>query len=281
MTDDDDLTSTTTPDRATSPSRTTTTTDLHDLLTRVAAGEVDPVEAARRLDEHPAAPTLDHVAAVSHQGVTGVLVEAAGVRLQLIADPTVSTAVADGVHRVRQEQDRLVFELPGREDRFEPGWHWGRLRTDWPYWSTERVALRVNPALAVQLELQACEATVRGLRAPLEVRCLTSAVTVLDHDGPLRAAITTGSAKIEARLTGPDDSVSADMSSVKLTLLPGSDTTLTTRAEMGSLKVSGAQVRHGHDELSGLLAAGTAVAGSGAGAVAVSVRMGSTKVSVL
>lgn len=269
-------------DAPTPPSNTA----LHDLLTKVASGELDPAEAARRLDEDPTAPTLDRLTVRSHQGVAGIRVEAVGVNLQVIADPTVTTAVADGPHRVHQEDDTLVFDLPGQrrgEDRYEatPSWQWGRFRLDWPYGSGERVTLRVNPDLAVTLELQACKVTVRGLHAALDLRSMNCSVGILGHHGPLTAAITTGSAQIEAVLTGPSDSVTTDMGSVKLTLLPGSDTLITSHAEMGSLKVAGPSVRNGHDDLSGLHSTSTAAAGAGTGRLEVSVRMGSAKVTIL
>lgn len=259
--------------------------DLHDLLTRVASGELDPAEAARLLDDDPQAPTVDHSPPTAFDGITGVTITATGVRLSVLADPTVTTAVADGPHTVRQDGDRLVFELPGRErgaDGFEltPRLQWGRFRVDWPYGSGERVAMRVNPALAVVLETTACDAAVRGLQAELDARCQSSSLNVLEHDGPLRGALATGSARIEARLRGPGDSLAVDMGSLKLTLLPGSDTTIDARTEMGSLKVVGPRVGGGHDDVGGLHTLGTTVVGAGTGRLAIAVRMGSAKVTL-
>jgi hypothetical protein len=259
--------------------------DLHDLLTRVASGELDPAEAARLLDDDPRAPTVDHGPLGSYDGIAGISVGATGVRLTVVADPTVATAVADGPHKVHQDGDRLVFELPGRErgnDGFEttPRWQWGRMRLDWPYGSGERVALRVNPALPLDLVLTACDASVRGLRAALTVAEFSSSLTVTDHDGPLRGTVSTSSAKVEAVLRGDDDALSCDMGSLKLTLLPGSDTTMTASAEMGSVKVAGAGARAGSDDVPGLRTTTTATAGAGHGRLAVTVRMGSAKVTL-
>lgn len=257
--------------------------DLHDVLTRVANGELDPADAARLLDEDPQAPTVDRVSPATHDGVTGIAVGATGVRLTVVADPTVATAVADGPHKVRQDGDRLVFELPGRErgpDGFEvtPRWQWGRMRLDWPYGSGERVALRVNPALPLSLTLTACDASVRGLRAALDVAAASGALVVSDHHGPLRGTCSASSAKIEAVLSGDDDALSCDMGSLKLSLLPGSDTTLTASAEMGAVKVSGAGVRAGSDDLPGLHTTSTASVGAGRGRLTIAIRMGAAKV---
>ena len=181
--------------------------ELHDLLAQVASGELDPAEAARRLDEDPTAPTVDTAPLPSYTGITGVVITGVGVRLHVVADPSVATAVADGPHLVRQDDDRLVFDLPGRarrEDGFAatPRWQWGKMRIDWPYGSGERVTVRVNPALSLRLELTACDANVRGMRSALEVGCFSSSLGVVDHDGPLTGTITTGSARIDAVLRG-------------------------------------------------------------------------------
>lgn len=286
MTGDDDLTY---PHSVSDSSRSDhprSAGGLHDLLTQVAAGELDPAEAARLLDQDPNAPTLDQGAVPSYQSISAISINAVGVRLQVFADPTVASAVAEGPHLVHQDGSRLVFDLPGRargEDGFEanPRWQWGKLRVDWPYGSGERVVVRVNPALALQLELKACDTTVRGLRAALEVSAFSSSINVLDHDGPLSGAITTGGARIESVFSGAADSLTVDMGSLKLTVLPGSDTTMTARSEMGSLKVVGPRVRESHDELTGLHSSGSAVVGAGTGRLDVSVRMGSAKVTVI
>jgi hypothetical protein len=278
--DNDPTLSTSAP--GTVPGRTLPTGRLHDLLEQVAAGDLDPGEAARLLDEDPDAPTVDRDLAGT--GVGAVTVSATGVHLTVYADPSVATAVAEGPHLVRQEGDRLVFELPGRsrhEDGFEvnPRWMWGRFRLDWPYGQGERVVLRVNPALPLRLDLQASAAHVRGTRAPVEFGCFSGSLTLVDHVGPLQGTITTGSARIEAVLRGADDKLSCDMGSVRLTLLPGSDTTVSTRAEMGSLKlVGGSPVRRGSE--GGLAQTGSAVVGPGHGRLEVAVRMGSAKVTL-
>lgn len=257
--------------------------ELHDLLAQVASGELDPAEAARRLDEDPTAPTVDTAPLPSYTGITGVVITGVGVRLHVVADPSVATAVADGPHLVRQDDDRLVFDLPGRarrEDGFAatPRWQWGKMRIDWPYGSGERVTVRVNPALSLRLELTACDANVRGMRSALEVGCFSSSLGVVDHDGPLTGTITTGSARIDAVLRGGSDALSCDMSSLKLTLLPGSDTTMAAQAEMGSIKVVGPTTGQPRADSPGPRTSTRAVVGAGTGRLEVAVRMGSAKV---
>ena len=99
-----------TPDAGTDP--------LRELLARVAAGEVGPDEAARLLDEDPTAPTHDRssdLPAFPSGSVTAVMIKAGGVKLTVVADPTVDTLVADGPHALRQDGPTLVLEAPGAD----------------------------------------------------------------------------------------------------------------------------------------------------------------------
>ncbi len=259
--------------------------DLHDLLTRVADGSLDPADASRLLDPQrrggaDAAQTDPTSSRRSEPAVQGVTVTANGVRLAVVADPSVATAVAEGPHELWQDGDRLHLELPGRAatDAARRRWQFGSVRIDWPYGSGERVRLRVNPALELRLELTACDAKVRGTRGPLQVGCFSGSITVTDHDGPLSGTVTTGSARIEAVLRGAQDTFSCDMGSLQLTLLPGSDTRIVGYSDMGSVKISGTEVTTGPDARTGLGTASHAVVGAGTGHLMVGVRMGSAKV---
>ncbi len=263
---------------------------LRDVLTRVAIGDLDPQTAAALLQQAPgpaAAAGDPGRSAVRPEdrpresAVAGLTISATGVRVTVVPDPSVATVLAEGPHQIHQEGDRLVLELPDRPidpDGFtvRPGWQWGKLRVDWPL----RVGkVRVNPALPIRLDLTASDAQVRGTRAPLEFGCLSGSLNITDHRGPLRGTVTTGSARIEAQLSAADDALSCDMSSLKLTLLAGSDTTVTATAEMGAVKFAdGKAVRTRPDDITGLRGTTTATVGSGRGALAIAVRMGSGKV---
>lgn len=68
------------------------------------------------------------------------------------------------------------------------------------------------------------------------------------------------------------------MSSLKLTLLPGSDTTMAAQAEMGSIKVVGPTTGQPRADSPGPRTSTRAVVGAGTGRLEVAVRMGSAKV---
>jgi len=262
------------------PGNPATTSDpLRDLLTRVAAGEVDPAEAARLLDEDPATPTLDRTSDLpaSPSGrVTALIIKAGGVKLTVVADPTVDTLVADGPHTLRQDGPTLVLEAPGADGwKTQPapkylGWV---PNVVWTAGRGEKVHVRVNPALPLTVDATASAVEIVGTRSSLTLGGSASSVKVRDHVGSLSM----GSAAVVGTITGPSD-FSCELGSLDLRLDRGSDATVTAFAEMGSLKVAGGDA--GSDTSFDGTASRTVVAGAGTHPFGITVRMGSASIVV-
>ena len=251
---------------------------LRDVLSRVAAGELDPAEAARLLDDDPTVPTIDRLASAADLVVN---VEAMGVKLRVIADPSVATAIADGPHRVTQGADgTLRFDLPGRTNpgdagyQVEPRRFFGLLPSQW-HGSGERITLRVNPLARLSLALTACSAEISGTTGELAFTCTSSSVRISEHRGALRGVTTMSSTNIGAVVTGPS-SLSCELGSLNLRLGAGSDVTLTASCEMGSVKVAGA--RTAKEAFAGNTNS-TEIIGAGTHVFELSVRMGSANVA--
>ena len=264
----------------------TDTDSLRDLLARVAAGEVDPAEAARLLDEDPTAPTVDRtdrttdLTAFPSAGVGAVMIKVGGVKLTVVADPTVDTLVADGPHALRQDGPTLVLEAPG-----EGGW-----RTQAPpkylgwvpnvVWTAgrgEKVHVRVNPSLPLTVDATASAVEIVGTRSSLTLGGSASSVKVRDHVGSIHGTLSMGSAAVVATITGPSD-LTCELGSIDLRLERGSDATVTAFAEMGSLQISGGTV--GSDVSYDGTASRTVVAGAGTHPFGITVRMGSASIVV-
>jgi hypothetical protein len=247
---------------------------LRDLLTRVASGELDPADAARILDEDPTAPTLDHPEP-TRGPVASVQIRAGGVKLVVVADPSVDTAVADGPHSVRHDGTALVIEAPHAEGyRVEPpprflGW----VPTVWTGGRGERVTVRVNPRLPLTIDATACSVDVSGIHADLTLAGMSSSVKVRDHRGPVHGTVTMGSTTVVGDITGPSSLV-CELGSVNLRLTGGSDVVLTASAELGSVKVAGAKPTSLHDGS----ARHVMTVGAGSNPFDVTVRMGSISV---
>jgi hypothetical protein len=259
------------------------TDSLRDLLTRVAAGEIDAAEAARLLDEDASAPTLDRTSDLpaSPSGrVTALIIKAGGVKLTVVADPTVDTLVADGPHTLRQDGPTLVLEAPGADGwKTQPapkylGWV---PNVVWTAGRGEKVHVRVNPALPLTVDATASAVEIVGTRSSLTLGGSASSVKVRDHVGSLHGTLSMGSAAVVGVITGPSD-FSCELGSVDLRLDRGSDVTVTAFAEMGSLKVAGGDA--GSDASFDGTASRAVVAGAGTHPFGVTVRMGSASIVV-
>jgi hypothetical protein len=255
------------------------TDPLRDVLTRVAAGELDPAEAARLLDEGDA-PRVDRVdlsPTPPVSSITALTVLAGGVKLTVVADPTVATAVADGPHSTHQEGTTLVIEAPGGE-----GWqvreapkYLGWVPTLWTGGRGERVTVRVNPDLATSIDSTASSVEVTGLHADLSIRAQASSVKVREHRGALHGSSAASSVSFIGVVTGPSSFVN-EFGSLDVRLAPGSDVVVDAVSEMGSLKLGDAKAIA---EDNGMKMRGTT--GTGSHAFDITTRMGSASVVAL
>ena len=250
---------------------------LRDLLTRVAAGEVDPEQAARLLDAEPEPPTVDRVDLVpASPSATGpsVVIHAGGVKLIVVADPTVATAVAEGPHSIRHDGDTLVIDVPsgdGYQTQDAPrflGW----VPTTWTGGRGERVTVRLNPDLPLTIEATASSVEVSGLRAGLTLSTQASSVKVREHRGAVHGSASMSNVSIKGAITEPSVFTS-EFGNVNLRLDAGSDVVVSAVSEMGSLKVSDADVTQ---EDGGMRSRATV--GTGSHVFDLTVRMGSASV---
>ena len=270
----------TSSDHGDAGTQTAATTDsLHDLLTRVASGEIDPAEAARLLDSDTAAPTVDlvdDVVAIGSSSIAAVSLVVGGMKLLVVADPTVATAVADGPHSVRQEGTTLVIEAPsidGYQVREAPkflGW----VPTTWTGGRGEKITVRVNPDLPLLVSATASSVDVTGHHGGLTVNADAASVKVRGHRGPLHGTARMCSVSVHGVVLG-DSAFLCEFGSINLRLDPGSDVVVTGVSEMGSLKLGDGAVSQ---DDTGMRTRGST--GSGPHAFDLTVRMGSASVVV-
>lgn len=254
---------------------------LRELLSRVASGDLDPSDAARLLDEDASAPTVDQhpltdtrIAPTASSSVGSVQVLAGGVKLMIVADPTVATAVADGPHSVRHDGSTLVIEAPGGDGYQVQGKpkYLGWVPTVWTGGRGERVTVRINPDLALAVDALASSVTVTGLHADLALKVQASSVKVREHRGSLHGSVTGTSLNVVGAVTGPSSLV-CEFGSLDLRLTAGSDVTVNAVAEMGSLKLGDTKAAQ---EDNGLRSRGST--GHGVHVFDITVRMGSASV---
>lgn len=249
--------------------------ELRELLNRVASGEISPEEAQAAMQHvgSPATGTEPEPEAVKRLAVRG-----SAVRLVVVADPSVDTAVAEGPHRVSHVGDELVVHSDLRVGEYEAeaprsavaSWLSNVNRAG----STLRV--RVNPDLPIEVLNVAGSLELSGTRGTTKVGVEAGSAKLRDGSGPLALSVTSGSADVEWQFTG-DCSVSTDVGSSRLTVQPGSDVSITAKATLGLATIrlaDGTTIKatpEGHPPV---------IAGAGAGRLTASTRLGSLVVSV-
>jgi hypothetical protein len=207
-----------------------------------------------------------------------VVIHAGGVKLTIVADPTVASVVVDGPHAQRREGSTLVVDAPG-----EDGWRTtppprflGWVPSVWTGGRGEKVTVRINPALALTVEATACSVEITGLRAALTLGGSASSVKVRDHEGALHGSMSMGSLAVVATVTAPSD-LACELGSLDVRLTPRSDVTVTATCELGEVKVAGPD---GKQKAESASSRETVVAGSGTHPFTVAVRLGSATVGV-
>ncbi|MEZ5115252.1 MAG: hypothetical protein R2737_03185 [Candidatus Nanopelagicales bacterium] len=273
------------------------TESLRSLLESVAAGAVSPAEAARRLEDGTPAPvapdgsaaTPPHPStATSTATPTRVAIRGSHLRLRVEADPAVAVVSVTGPHRIVPEGDTLRVDAGASQDApAADGYRVDERIPTWLSWLPKvtdrgtRVVVRVNPALAVDLDVIGSSAEVTGLRAALRARVSSASLRVADHRGPVDLAGTTAGIDVEALLDAGESRVVSELSSATVRLLPGSDVEVRASADLGTVSVKDRR----DDEVPTVPADGdlpvttrTARVGSGAATLRVEARLGAVAV---
>src|SRR5229473_1666364 len=187
--------------------------DRREILSRVAAGTISPEEAASQLD------AVDKDQEDTEPGIRCVRVIKRLGSAEVIGDPNVRDAVAEGQHRARIEGDAMIIE---GEVVNEPGTFITRSWLGFPEHSSgDRLVVRVNPALALDLQVQAGSATIDGFRKPLDL------------------TVQGGSIRANGRLDDGESRIGCDAGSVTLYLERGSSVRIKAQAHMGKVVLPG------------------------------------------
>jgi hypothetical protein len=259
-------------------------TEMRDLLNRVAAGEISPEEAeilmkaASAANADAATEAETAVEQPAPEPVRRISVRGSAVRLVIVADPTVDTAIAEGPHRVSHVGDTLTVHSDLRVGEYEAE----APKSTFATWlsnvnragSTLRV--RVNPDLPLDVLNVAGSLELSGMRGATSVGVEAGSARLHDGVGQLTLSVASGSADVEWQFQG-ECSVSTDLGSARLTLLPGSDVAVKAEATLGLATIrlaDGTTIKatpEGHAPVT---------AGTGTGTLAATTRLGSLVVSV-
>lgn len=265
------------------------TQSLRDILNRVATGELSPEEAQSQLAaaqaehaEEPApaeAPRPDLEPLVAPSNISRIVVRATGVRLTIVGDASVDSAIADGPHKVTFENDRMVIG----SDLSQPGGYTGEApRSAFMNWIStvnkagSNLRVRVNPDLPLEVLNIAGSLDLSGTSGSAAIGVEAGSARLSRGSGPLALSVASGSADVEWMFTG-DSSVVCELGSAKVTVLPGSDATVSVDATLGSAAIRTATGIQKASSAGGPL---STIVGEGTGKLTVTAKLGSAEVRV-
>ena len=243
-----------------------------EILSQVAAGTISAEEGAARLEALESAPPEPTPAApvpsaASTGAVTRVKVTSRFGNAEIIGDPTVATAVADGPHKARQDGDTMVIDQTVLSDdgsSFEFNRPYARVTI--PGFDFNRnLVVRMNPALALHSRVQAGNVRIQGVRGPITSDVQAGNSIVEDFAGPVDLSVAAGNIEARGRLDGGTSSIRCQMGEVKVILDRTSNVRMTARTTLGDVQLEGVDGD---------------VLGNGAGRLDISCTMGDVKVSV-
>lgn len=229
-----------------------------EILERVAAGRLDPAEAARLLDQQTEPESTEPAAspaagnAVAMPEITRVQVRGTSRRVRIVSDPTVATVSIDGQHTVRRDGSTLHIagetEVVPTDGAFTllAGGRWrevaGRLQS---VGSGLEMNVRVRPDLAVGVEVIAGSVQVDNVPGLDHVRVTAGSLRVRGSEHPIDLLVQAGSAQVETRQTRGRSRLRCESGAIQLTLLDGSDVRVRSDVQLGRFVTE--PERHGRD----------------------------------
>jgi hypothetical protein len=223
---------------------------METVLRQVAAGQLSPEEALRLLEPPPtpAAPSAPAAAAApsdptvpAEPALRRVKVKSSYRSLEIVGDPQVAQVHVSGEHSVRWADDVMVITTPGPldDETDTPLFSFSALpRTlNWiRSWRDRQVQIRVNPALAVDLELTGVELQLTGVSGGLSGRINASAVKLDRVSGAIDLQTFSSSCKGNI-VVRKDSRLVCESSSVRLTLAEGTGARVEAVGRMGRLSL--------------------------------------------
>ncbi len=233
-----------------------------EILSQVAAGTITPEDAAAQLD------AINQAETETESAIRKVRVVRQLGSLEIIGDPNVRDAVAEGPHHARIEGDVMVFEGPaaGEEDG---GFFFGIGRQ----LANERLLLRVNPSLGLELRLQAGSCRVRGVEGPIHADVQAGSATIEGFAKPFDFSVQAGSIKASGCCNEGESRIACDAGSVNVHLERGSGLRMKARAHMGKVALPGDAA------IAGSRASQEVRIGDGGGSLVIDTSMGSVTVT--
>ncbi len=258
-----------------------------EILNQVRDGSISAEEGAARLDaltregsspaatsERPAVPAPQPGAQVKTVKVVSQFGSA-----EVVADPTVATAVAEGPHRARVDGDTMIIEhVPFQEeDTFTFGIAGRRIEINGVDFKTRRsLRVRMHPDLPLIASVQAGSFRVDGVHGPITAEVQAGSCNVSDFRAPINVVAQAGSVTANGRLDSGSSKVRCEMGSIRMSLDKQSSVKITARTTLGKITIDDDSGEHAIAGQAGK----EVTIGAGAGTLDIEGTMGSVRVSV-
>lgn len=265
-----------------------------EVLDRVAAGDLEPREAARLLDELERdddgagnRQTEPEETAARTGAVRRVRVESELGGVTVVGDAAVATVSATGHHEIVEKGDTVEVHCgpatPGRgfvvlPSRGSGGSGRRSRRADGGRGERPDVMVRMNPSLELELAVAAGKVSVRGITGPIRASVELGSLVIDGFAAPIDLSAAAGSIVARGLLDRGSSHVRCELGTIRLELATGSSATITGRSELGSIVLPGG-VRIGGLKALPNEPAGTVTIGGGTAALDLRVAAGKIEVS--
>ena len=239
-------------------------------MSQVAAGSITPEEGAARLASLEAPATAQQQSAppvAAAVGVRQVEVTTRFGNTEIIGDPSVAFAVADGPHSARQDGDTMYIEQSPITDGTSFEFNRPYARINIPGFNFNRkLTVRMNPALALRTRVQAGNLTIEGVKGPVMTDIQAGNCVVSGFAGPVKLSVAAGNIDATGRLDGGESSIRCQMGEVKVRLDRTSSVRINAHTRMGEVETNGVKDN---------------TVGSGAGVLNIDCLMGNVRLDVV
>jgi len=257
-----------------------------EIVNQVAAGTISAEEGAARLD------SLDSVESASPAGVSRpappafqpvpsstrrVRVTSAIGSAEIVGDPSVAYAVAEGPHRVRQDGETMIIEQGplDEHDHFTFSRGDRRALIDTMDIGRRKLKVRMNPDLALAAHVNAGSLRIDGIHGAITGEILAGSCKISDFASPVDLSIQAGNLTASGRLAGGASKIRCEMGNVTINLEKGSSVKVTARTTLGKVAVDGS----GGEQIILGQSGKEVTVGAGAGSLDIDCTMGNVRVS--
>lgn len=244
-----------------------------EILNQVASGTITAEEGAARLEalKSSTAATAEMPPAPNGSAIKRVSVVARLGNTEIIGDPNVASVVAEGPHKAREDGDTMIIEqsLLGDEPTFEfirPG---SRVRIPGVE-IDRRLTVRMNPALALTVNVQAGNLHIRGLSGAVRGDVQAGSCLLDEFRGPIDLTVTAGEVAATGRLDAGASRIHCRMGEVRVVLDKTSSVRIKAHTVMGDVSFAGVDDVRGNE----------VTIGSGTGTLDCDCTMGSIGIEV-